>query len=370
MTTTAAFDWRDARLNARLRVALLAALILHAGILVAVVLRAAAVDPPRPPITIQLQPLPEPEPVAPPEPAPAPKPAPKSAAAPKAEAPAPAPAPTPAPTPTPAPEAPVPTAEKPVPQPVSQPLPTPPAPAETPKPAAAPLPPAPEPAAAPQPAPAPVVANRPPPPPPVTPAAAAAAAQQLARAALQTLAPTPDAGDEPTDFGAPVAAPADAPPAPVVAATERPSVGAPAADYDETSNARRVAGIDKNLAAGSPAQGNAPAAGVLAAGTERGSSRGGGSAGVLWEGDGEGCGEPVVDPPPATGGIDSGGMTYHIDVQFRLDGTGLVLSPRIVSGSGNTQLDNAVLSAARGMRFDCTSEARGRRTYKVNPGGR
>lgn len=365
--STAAVEWRDARLNARLKVALLAALILHVVVLIAVQLRAALEqEQPRGPITIQLQPLPpEPKP-KPPEPIAPPEPAPKSAAAPRPETPAPTPTPTPAPTP--AVEAPVPTPEPPVAKPRSQPLPTPPAPAETPT---APLPEAPEPAAAPQPAPVPVVANRPPPPPPVSRADAAAAAQQLARAALQTLAPTPDAGDEPTNFGAPVAAPADAPPAPVVSETQRPSVGTPSATYDQASNARRVAGIDKNLAAGSPPPGgSAPADGVLAAGTARGSTVGGGPSGVLWDGDGAGCGEPVVDPPPATGGIDGGGMTYHIEVQFRLDGTGLVLSPRITTGSGNSQLDNAVLSAARGMRFDCSSEARGRRIYQVKPGGR
>ena len=73
MTTTAG-EWHDARLNARLKVALLAALILHAAVLIAVQLRAAAVEQPRGPITIRLQPPPAP---------PAPPPAPKSAAAPR-----------------------------------------------------------------------------------------------------------------------------------------------------------------------------------------------------------------------------------------------------------------------------------------------
>ena len=38
--------------------------------------------------------------------------------------------------------------------------------------------------------------------------------------------------------------------------------------------------------------------------------------------------------------------------------------------SGNSPLDSAVLSAARAMRFGCTAESRGRRTYGVKPGGR
>ena len=345
---TTALEWQDPRVNARLKVALLAALILHVVILIAVHIHAAAVEEePRPPLTVQLQP------VAPRRPAPKPAPAARDE--------------SPAPTPTPAVEAPVPAPEKQVAKPRSQPVPTPPAPSETPS---APLPAAPKAAAAPQPAPAPVVTSRPPPPPPVSRAEAAAAAQKLARAALQPLAPTPDAGEEPTNYGAPVAAPADTAPAPVTSETQRPSVGVPAASYDATANARRVAGIDQKLATGSPTGGSAPANGVLADGTERGSAVGGGPAGVVWDGDGAGCGDPVVDPAVSIGGIDSGGMTYHIEVQFRLDGTGLVTSPRITKGSGNSRLDNAVLGAARGMRFDCSSEARGRRTYEVRPGGR
>lgn len=352
MTTT--LEWHDPRLNARLKVALLVAVILHVVLLIAVQLHAAAMakQKPRGPLTVQLQT----ERVPPP-----PKPASKPAPAPRKEA--------PAATPKPTAKAPVNTQEKPVAKPRSQPVPTPPAPSQTPS---AELPAAPKPTAPAQPVPAPVIANREPPPPAVSREQAAAAAQALARAALKPLAPTPDAGEAPSNFGAPVAAPADTAPAPVSSESQRPSVGGPAATYDDASTQRKLAGIDETLAAGSPSGGSASADGYLAAGTARGSALGGGSSGVVWDdGNGAGCGEPVEDPEVDLDGITSGGMTSHIEVQFKLDGTGLVQgTPRIVKGSGNSKLDSAVVSAARGMRFNCSAEARGRRTYEVLPGGR
>lgn len=347
---TAAVDWHDPRLHARLKVALLVAVILHLVVLIAVQLHAAALANQKPrALTVQLQT----ERVPPP-----PKPAPKPAPSPRKEA--------PAATPEPTAKAPVNTREEPVAKPRSQPVPTPPAPSQTPT---AELPPAPKPTAPAQPVPAPVIANREPPPPAVSREQAAAAAQALARAALKPLAPTPDAGEAPTNFGAPVAAPADSAPAPVSSESQRPSVGGPAAAYDETATQRKLAGIDETLAAGSPSGGSAPADGYLAAGTARGSALGGGSAGVVWDGDGAGCGEPVVDPDVNVSGITGGGVTYRIEVQFRLDASGLVTGVNIVKG-GSRELNSAVLSAARGMRFNCTAEARGRRTYEIKPGGR
>ena len=88
---------------------------------------------------------------------------------------------------------------------------------------------------------------------------------------------------------------------------------------------------------------------------------------MLWDGDGAGCGEPTHDPLPNVKDISGGGVTYHIEVQFRLDASGLVTRVDIVRG-GSSELNNAVLTAARGMRFDCTAEARGRRTYEIKPG--
>ena len=342
----------DPRLNARLKVALLVAVILHVVLLIAVQLHAAAVarQTPRGPLTVQLQTVPE---------TPPPKPAAKPAPAPRKEA--------PAATPKPTAKAPVNTREKPVAKPRSQPVPTPPTPSPTPT---ADLPVAPKPTAPAQPVPAPVIANREPPPPAVSREQAAAAAQALARAALKPLAPTPDAGEAPTNFGAPVAPTADTAPAPVTSESQRPSVGGPAAAFDETATQRKIAGIDETLAAGSPSSGGgAPADGYLAAGTERGSALGGGSSGVMWDGNGAGCGEPTHDPKPEVSGILGGGVTYHIEVQFRLDASGLVTRVDIVRG-GSSELNNAVLRAARGMRFDCAAEARGRRTYEIKPGGR
>lgn len=345
---TTALEWNDPRLNARLKVALLVAVILHVVLLIAVQLHAAAVanSKPRPPLTVQLQSERE----VPPKPAPKPAPAPRKEA--------------PAATPEPTAKAPVKTQEKPVAKPRSQPVPTPPAPSQTPS---ADLPAAPKPTAPAQPVPAPVIANREPPPPAVSREEAAAAAQALARAALKPLAPTPDAGEAATNFGAPVAAPADRAPTPVSAESQRPSVGGPAATYDEAATQRKIAGIDETLAAGSPSGGSAPADGYLAAGTERGSALGGGSSGVLWDGDGDGCGEPVHDPKPDVSGISGGGVTYSIEVRFRVDATGLVSGVNIVKG-GNSALNSAVLSAAREMRFNCSAEARGRRTYEIKPG--
>ena len=234
MTTVAGLD--DPRLNRRLKVALLAALILHAVVFIAVQLRAAALIEERPrALTVQLQPDRE----TPPKPAPKPAPTPRKEA--------------PAPTPAPAAKVPVPTREKPVENPRSQPVPTPPAPSATPT---APLPAASRPTAAPQAAPAPVVANRPPPPPAVSREEAAAAAQKLARAALQPLAPTPDAGEAPTNYGAPVAAAADKAPAPVASESQRPSVGGPATDYDdETANQREIGGYRRDSGRGQSARG-------------------------------------------------------------------------------------------------------------------
>ena len=349
---TTAVLWHDPRLNARLKVALLVAVILHVVVLVAVQLHAAALanNKPRGPLTVQLQTERE----VPPKPSPKPAPTPRKEEAPAA-------------TPQPTAKAPVTTQEKPVAKPRSQPVPTPPAASQTPS---AELPDAPKPTAPAQPVPAPVIANREPPPPAVSREEAAAAAQALARAALKPLAPTPDAGEAPTNFGAPVAAPADRAPAPVSSESQRPSVGGPAATRDEAATQRKLAGIHDTLAAGSPSNaGSAPADGYLADGTERGSALGGGSSGVVWDdGNGAGCGEPLVDPKPDVSGISGGGVTYNIEVQFRLDGTGLVTGVNIVKG-GNSELNSAVLSAARGMRFDCEAEARGRRTYEIKPGG-
>ncbi len=348
---TTAVLWHDPRLNARLKVALLVAVILHVVVLIAVQLHAAALanNKPRGPLTVQLQTERE----APPKPSPKPAPTPRKEEAPAA-------------TPQPTAKAPVTTQEKPVAKPRSQPVPTPPAASQTPS---AQLPDAPKPTAPAQPVPAPVIANREPPPPAVSREQAAAAAQALARAALKPLAPTPDAGEAPTNFGAPVAAPADRAPAPVSSESQRPSVGGPADSFDEAATERRMTGIDKTLA-GSPSGGSAPDDGYLADGTERGSALGGGSSGVVWDdGNGDGCGEPLVDPQVDVSGISGGGVTYNIEVQFRLDASGLVTGVNIVK-SGNSELNSAVLSAARGMRFDCEAEARGRRTYEIKPGGR
>ena len=347
MTTTA--EWHDPRLNARLKVALLVAVILHVVLLIAVQLHAAvmAKQKPRGPLTVQLQTERE----VPPKPAPKPAPAPRKEA--------------PAATPEPTAKAPVKTREEPVAKPRSQPVPTPPAPSPTPR---AELPDAPKPTAPAQPVPAPVIANREPPPPAVSREQAAAAAQALARAALKPLAPTPDAGETPTNFGAPVAAPADSAPAPVSAESQRPSVGGPAASYDEAATQRKIAGIGETLAAGSPSDGgSAPADGYLADGTARGSALGGGSSGVVWDGDGAGCGTPYHDPKPDVSGISGDGVEFHIEVQFRVDATGHVTRVDIVTG-GNSALNSAVLEAAREMRFDCTAEARGRRIYEIKPG--
>ena len=118
--------------------------------------------------------------------------------------------------------------------------------------------------------------------------------------------------------------------------SQRLSVGDPAT-YDESSTQRNLAAIDET-------------------------SEGGSAFSVMW--DGAGCGEPVVDPKPDVTGLSGGGVTYDIEVQFRLDASGLVTRVDIVRG-GSSELNNAVLTAARGMRFDCTTEARGRRTYTL-----
>ena len=89
------------------------------------------------------------------------------------------------------------------------------------------------------------------------------------------------------------------------------------------------------------------------------------AVGVMWYA--AGCGEPVVFPKPDVSGT-SGGETYQIEVQFELDATRLVTS--VTAKGGTRELSSAVLSAARGMRFDCTAEARGRLTHEIKPGRR
>ena len=65
-------------------------------------------------------------------------------------------------------------------------------------------------------------------------------------------------------------------------------------------------------------------------------------------------------------GIVGDGMTYHIKVRFRVDPSGLVTSAQITEGSGNSELDTAVLSAARRMSFACNAEAHGVKSYRVS----
>ena len=109
-----------------------------------------------------------------------------------------------------------------------------------------------------------------------------------------------------------------------------------------------MAGIDETLAAGSPSDGGAPADGYLGDGTARGSALGGGSSGVVWDGNGAGCGEPLWDPKPDVSGITSGGVTYHIEVQFRLDATGQVTRVDIVKGGNREVTIQPLVVALRG----------------------
>ena len=131
-------------------------------------------------------------------------------------------------------------------------------------------------------------------------------------------------------------------------------MGGPAATYDEAATQRKLAGIDETLAAGNPSMAAAPLPTAISPMARH--------AGV------RAAAAPRV-PKPDVSGITGDDVTYNIEVRFRLDSTGLVTGVNIVK-SGNSALNNAVLSAARGMRFDCTAEARGRRTYEVRPGGR
>ena len=62
-------------------------------------------------------------------------------------------------------------------------------------------------------------------------------------------------------------------------------------------------------------------------------------------------------------------MTYRIKVRFRVGPSGLVTSAQIAQGSGNSELDAAVLSAARRMSFACKAgkaEAYGVTSYQVS----
>ena len=96
--------------------------------------------------------------------------------------------------------------------------------------------------------------------------------------------------------------------------------------------------------------------------------RGYGSAGAgefAWDDPGAGC-EVLANPDPDTAGILGEGMTYHIKVRFRVDPSGLGTSVQIIQGSGNSELDAAVLSAARRMSFACKAEARGVKSYQVS----
>ena len=74
----------------------------------------------------------------------------------------------------------------------------------------------------------------------------------------------------------------------------------------------------------------------------------------------------IKNPDPDTAGIVGDGMTYHIKVRFRVDPSGLVTSAQITEGSGNSELDTAVLSAARRMSFACNAEAHGVKSYRVS----
>ena len=347
MTTTATLY--DPRLNARLKKALLLAMIVHAALFIALGIRAILVDdePLRGPLTVQLAdpPKPPPKPAKPAQPAP--KPVEKAASS------------TPAPA-------------KPAPGPVSQPAPKPP-PAAAPS---KPVPTAPEATATRKPAPAeapaipqPVIANKPPPPPAVSREQAAASAQALAQAALQQLAPTPSAGEKPTSFGAPVGPQADTPPVPVSSSSQANLGRTPNSEGSRGATADTLAALDQALASAASAAATGGSSGAGAgAGAPGLVGRGVGSAGAgdfAWDDPGTGC-EVLENPDPATKGIVGDGMTYHIKVRFRVDPRGLVTSAQITEGSGNSALDAAVLSAARRMSFACSAEAHGVKSYRVS----
>ena len=349
MTTTAPLY--DPRLNARLKKALLLAMILHVVMVIALGVRAILVDnePLRGPLTVQLADPPKPKP--PPKPVTPAKPAPKQVE--KAAASTPAPA-------------------KPAPEPKSQPAPKPP-PAATP---AKPLPAAPKATATPKPAPAeapavpqPVIANKPPPPPAVSREEAAASAQALAQAALQQLAPTPSAGEKPTSFGSPVGPQADTTPVPVSSSSAANIGRNPDSEGSRGATADTLAALDQALASAASAatRGGSNGAGA-GAGAPGLVGQGYGSAGAgdfAWDDPGAGC-EVIANPDPETKGIVGEGMTYHIKVRFRVDPSGLVTSAQITEGSGNSALDAAVLSAARRMSFACKAEAYGVKSYQVS----
>ena len=339
----------DPRLNARLKKALLLAMILHAALFIALGIRAILVDdePLRGPLTVQLAdpPKPPPKPAKPAQPAP--KPVEKAASS------------TPAPA-------------KPAPAPVSQPAPKPP-PAAAPS---KPLPTAAEATATPKPAPAeapaiprPVIANQPPPPPAVSREQAAASAQALAQAALQQLAPTPSAGEKPTSFGAPVGPRADTTPVPVSSSSQANLGRTPNSAGSRGATADTLAALDQTLASAASASATGGSNGAGAgAGAPGLVGRGFGSAGAGdfdWDDPGTGC-EVIKNPDPDTAGIVGDGMTYHIKVRFRVDPSGLVTSAQITEGSGNSELDTAVLSAARRMSFACNAEAHGVKSYRVS----
>ena len=350
MTTVAALY--DPRLNARLKKALLIALILHAALFIALGIRAILVDdePPRGPLTVQLADPPKPKP-PPPKPAKPAKPAPKQVQ--KAADSTPAPA-------------------KPAPVPETQPAPNPP-PAAAP---AKPLPTAPKATATRKPEPAvtpavpqPVIANKPPPPPTVSREEAAAAAQALAQAALQQMAPTPSAGEKPTSFGSPVGPVADTTPVPV-SSSSAANIGRTAdSEGSRGATADTLAAIDQALASAASADANGGSNGAGAgAGAPGLVGQGYGSAGAgefAWDDPGAGC-EVLKNPDPNTKGILGEGMTYRIKVRFRVDPSGLVTSAQITEGSGNSSLDAAVLTAARQMSFACKAEAHGVKSYEVS----
>ena len=354
MTTTATLY--DPQLNARLKKALLMAMILHAVLVIAVGISAILIDnePPRGPLTVQLADLPKPppKPVQPAQPAKpaksAPKPAEQAATAtPEPAKPSPVQTTKPAPAPEPAPAAP------------AKPLPKAPKATSTPKPVVAEAP------AIPQ----PVIANKPPPPPAVSREEAAASAQALAQAALKQLAPTPSAGEKPTTFGSPVGPVSDAAPVPVSSSSQANLGRTPDSEGSRGATGDKLAALDRALASAAHAEktggSNGTGAGAGAPGL---AGRGYGSAGAgdfAWDDNGAGC-EVISNPDPDTADIIGEGMTYHIKVRFRVDSTGLVTSAQITEGSGNSALDAEVLSAARRMSFACKAEAAGVKSYQVS----
>ena len=132
-----------------------------------------------------------------------------------------------------------------------------------------------------------------------------------------------------------------------------------------TATADTLAALDQALASAATGGSNGVGAGAGAPGLV---GRGFGSAGAGdfdWDDPGTGC-EVIANPDPVTAGIVGDGMTYHIKVRFRVDPRGLVSSAQITEGSGNSELDTAVLSAARRMSFACNAEAHGVKSYRVS----